>query len=97
MQVLSQWGSRHFVGLGGYMLFALTVLLNLDAMIALPIAGLVAGLAAIPTAFVGIPLARAIFRHWHLGGHGSVSPRAGAATSHSAAARGISSARIGDE
>jgi branched-chain amino acid transport system permease protein len=45
-------GQQAFVGLGGYTLFALTVLFNLDAMLALPIAGLVAGLAAIPTAFV---------------------------------------------
>jgi branched-chain amino acid transport system permease protein len=45
-------GQQAFVGLGGYLLFAFTVLANVDAMIALPIAGLVAGVVAVPTAFV---------------------------------------------
>jgi branched-chain amino acid transport system permease protein len=40
------------VGLGGYVLFALTLLFNMDAMPAIPIAGIVTGLVAIPTAFV---------------------------------------------
>ena len=45
-------GQQAFVGLGGYVLFALTLLFNIDAMPAIPIAGLVIGLVAIPTAFV---------------------------------------------
>ncbi|MGZ3412085.1 MAG: branched-chain amino acid ABC transporter permease, partial [Xanthobacteraceae bacterium] len=45
-------GQQAFVGLGGYVLFAVTLLLNLDAMIALPIAGVVVGLVALPTSLV---------------------------------------------
>jgi branched-chain amino acid transport system permease protein len=45
-------GQQAFVGLGGYVLFALTLLFNMDAMPAIPLAGIVVGLVAIPTAFV---------------------------------------------
>ena len=45
-------GQQAFVGLGGYMLFAFTTLAHLDAMIALPLAGLVVGVVAVPTALV---------------------------------------------
>ena len=45
-------GQQAFVGLGGYVLFAATLLLNLDAMIALPIASVVVGLVALPTSLV---------------------------------------------
>ncbi|HVG52066.1 MAG TPA: branched-chain amino acid ABC transporter permease [Xanthobacteraceae bacterium] len=45
-------GQQSFVGLGGYVLFAFTILMDVDAMIAIPLAGIVVGIVAIPTAFV---------------------------------------------
>jgi branched-chain amino acid transport system permease protein len=45
-------GQQAFVGLGGYALFGFAILLGLHPLVALPLAALAAGLAAIPTAFV---------------------------------------------
>jgi len=45
-------GQQAFVGLGGYALFAPCVLLGLNPLLALPLAGLVSGAVAVPTAFV---------------------------------------------
>ena len=45
-------GQQAFVGLGGYLLFALTLLGGIDPLLAVPLAGVVAALFAVPTAFV---------------------------------------------
>lgn len=54
-------GQQAFVGLGGYTLFALTVMAGLDPLLAIVLAGLVAGLLALPTAFVVFRLSGAYF------------------------------------
>ena len=45
-------GQQAFVGTGAYLLFALTIFAELDPILAIILAGAVAGLCAIPTAFV---------------------------------------------
>jgi branched-chain amino acid transport system permease protein len=54
-------GQQAFVGLGGYLLFALTVILGLDPLLAIVLAGVLAGLIAIPTALVVFRLRGAYF------------------------------------
>jgi branched-chain amino acid transport system permease protein len=54
-------GQQTFVGLGGYLLFALTVMAGLDPLLAIPLTGLVAAVFAIPTAFVVFRLQGAYF------------------------------------
>ncbi len=54
-------GQQAFVGLGGYVLFALTVMAGLDPLIAIPFAGIAAAVFAIPTAFVVFRLNGAYF------------------------------------
>jgi branched-chain amino acid transport system permease protein len=54
-------GQQAFVGLGGYMLFALTVMAGLDPLLAIVLAGAIAGLLALPTAFVVFRLSGAYF------------------------------------
>jgi branched-chain amino acid transport system permease protein len=54
-------GQQTFVGLGGYLLFALTVMAGLDPLLAIPLAGLIAAVFAIPTAFVVFRLQGAYF------------------------------------
>ncbi len=45
-------GQQAFVGLGAYALFGLVILAGLDPLLAIPLAGVVAGVIAIPTSFV---------------------------------------------
>jgi branched-chain amino acid transport system permease protein len=45
-------GQQAFVGLGGYLLFALTIFGNVDPLLAIVLAGVVAGVFAIPTGLV---------------------------------------------
>ncbi len=54
-------GQQTFVGLGGYLLFALTVMVGLDPLLAIPLAGIIAAVLAIPTAFVVFRLQGAYF------------------------------------
>jgi branched-chain amino acid transport system permease protein len=54
-------GQQAFVGLGGYMLFALTVMAGLDPLLAIVLAGGIVGLLALPTAFVVFRLHGAYF------------------------------------
>ena len=54
-------GQQTFVGLGGYLLFALTVMVGLDPLVAIPLAGIIAAVLAIPTAFVVFRLQGAYF------------------------------------
>jgi branched-chain amino acid transport system permease protein len=54
-------GQQAFVGLGGYALFALAILLGVHPLVALPLASLIAGLAAVPTAFIVFRLRGAYF------------------------------------
>ena len=54
-------GQQTFVGLGGYLLFALANIMGLDPLLAIVIAGLIAGLCALPTAFVVFRLRGAYF------------------------------------
>jgi branched-chain amino acid transport system permease protein len=54
-------GQQAFVGLGGYMLFALTVFAGLDPLLAILAAGIVAALCALPTALVVFRLRGAYF------------------------------------
>ena len=54
-------GQQAFVGLGGYLLFALTIHAGIDPLLAILLAGLLAGLLALPTAFVVFRLQGAYF------------------------------------
>ncbi len=54
-------GQQAFVGLGGYLLFALTIGANLDPLVAIVLAGILAAIFAIPTAFVVFRLRGAYF------------------------------------
>lgn len=54
-------GQQAFVGLGGYMLFALTVITGLDATLAIVLAGAITALCAVPTAFIVFRLRGAYF------------------------------------
>ena len=54
-------GQQAFVGLGAYLLFALTIFGNLDPILAIVLAGGFAGLCAVPTAFVVFRLRGAYF------------------------------------
>jgi branched-chain amino acid transport system permease protein len=54
-------GQQAFVGLGAYLLFALTIFGNLDPILAIILAGGFAGLCAVPTAFVVFRLRGAYF------------------------------------
>jgi branched-chain amino acid transport system permease protein len=54
-------GQQTFVGLGGYLLFALTVIAGLDPLLAILLAGIIAAVLAIPTAFVVFRLQGAYF------------------------------------
>jgi len=54
-------GQQAFVGLGGYLLFALTIMAGLDPLVAIVLAGVIAGLLALPTAFVVFRLRGAYF------------------------------------
>ena len=54
-------GQQAFVGLGGYMLFALTLFAGLDPLLAIPLAGLVCAAFALPTALIVFRLRGAYF------------------------------------
>jgi branched-chain amino acid transport system permease protein len=54
-------GQQTFVGLGGYLLFALTVIAGFDPLLAIPLSGLIAAAFAVPTAFVVFRLHGAYF------------------------------------
>jgi branched-chain amino acid transport system permease protein len=54
-------GQQAFVGLGGYLLFALTLLGGINPLLAIPVAGLVSALFALPTAFIVFRLRGAYF------------------------------------
>lgn len=54
-------GQQAYVGLGGYMLFALAALAGVPPLLALPLAGIIAAIIAIPTAFVAFRLSGAYF------------------------------------
>jgi branched-chain amino acid transport system permease protein len=54
-------GQQAFVGLGGYLLFALTVHAGLNALVAILLAGVIAGVLAFPTALVVFRLRGAYF------------------------------------
>ena len=54
-------GQQAFVGLGGYLLFALTLLGGINPLFAIPIAGLVSAVLALPTALIVFRLRGAYF------------------------------------
>ena len=54
-------GQQTFVGLGGYLLFALTVMVGLDPLAAILLSGIIAAVLAVPTAFVVFRLQGAYF------------------------------------
>ena len=54
-------GQQAFVGVGGYMLFTLTMFAGLPVLAALPLAGLLMGLLAFPTALVAFRLSGPYF------------------------------------
>ncbi|MBV8926250.1 MAG: branched-chain amino acid ABC transporter permease [Bradyrhizobium sp.] len=54
-------GQQAFVGLGGYLLFALTLRGEINPLLAIPIAGLVAAVLALPTALIVFRLREAYF------------------------------------
>jgi branched-chain amino acid transport system permease protein len=58
---LASTGQQAFVGLGGYALFALTIFFRIPPILAVPAAGIVAALLAVPTAWVIFRLKGAYF------------------------------------
>jgi branched-chain amino acid transport system permease protein len=54
-------GQQAFVGMGGYLLFASTIHLGIDALIAIPLCGLLVGAIALPTALIVFRLRGAYF------------------------------------
>ena len=54
-------GQQAFVGLGGYMLFTLTMFAGFPVLLALPLAGLLTGILAFPTAMVAFRLSGPYF------------------------------------
>lgn len=54
-------GQQAFVGLGGYLLFAFTLVAGLNSLLAIPLAGLVCALFALPTALIVFRLRGAYF------------------------------------
>ena len=54
-------GQQAFVGLGGYLLFALTLIGGVNPLLAIPIAGLISALLALPTALIVFRLRGAYF------------------------------------
>jgi branched-chain amino acid transport system permease protein len=54
-------GQQAFVGLGGYLLFALTLLAGIDPLLAIPIAGVACAIFALPTALIVFRLRGAYF------------------------------------
>src|SRR5215475_12764049 len=54
-------GQQAFVGLGGYLLFALTLLGGVNPLLAIPLAGLVSAMFALPTALIVFRLRGAYF------------------------------------
>jgi len=54
-------GQQAYVGLGGYMLFACTILFGVPPVLAIPIAGVIGALLAIPVAFLIFRLRGAYF------------------------------------
>jgi len=54
-------GQQAFVGLGGYLLFALTIMAGIDPLTAIVLAGLIAALFALPTALIVFRLRGAYF------------------------------------
>jgi branched-chain amino acid transport system permease protein len=54
-------GQQAFVGLGGYLLFAFTIMAGLDPLMAIALAGIVAAIFAVPTAFIVFRLQGAYF------------------------------------
>jgi branched-chain amino acid transport system permease protein len=54
-------GQQAYVGLGGYMLYALAVFLGVPALLTIPIAGIAAGIVAVPIAMLTFRLRGAYF------------------------------------
>jgi branched-chain amino acid transport system permease protein len=54
-------GQQAFVGLGGYLLFALTLMAGVDPLVAIVLAGATAAILAVPTAFIVFRLRGAYF------------------------------------
>jgi branched-chain amino acid transport system permease protein len=54
-------GQQAFVGLGGYLLFALTLLGGINPLLAIPLAGIISALFALPTALIVFRLRGAYF------------------------------------
>src|SRR3954469_5178975 len=54
-------GQQAFVGLGGYVLFAMTLIGGVNPLLAIPVAGIVAAVLALPTALIVFRLRGAYF------------------------------------
>ena len=65
-------GQQAYVGLGAYLLFALTILAGVPPLWAIPLAGLIAAVRVAAGRGADLPPARALFRHRHLGGRRGV-------------------------
>ena len=69
-------GQQAYVGLGAYLLFALTLLAGLPPLWAIPLAGVIAAVARGPGRGAAVPAARALFRDRDLDrGRGLSAPR----------------------
>jgi len=69
-------GQQAYVGFGVYIMVSVTIYLGVHPYFAIPLAGTLAVLLALP---VGVPFAGRLFCHWHLGGGGGVPVDCGAA------------------
>ena len=69
-------GQQAFVGLGGYVLFALIILGGVDPLLAIALAGLRRGALRVPDRLRRVPPARRLFRDRHLGGGRGLPPGA---------------------
>src|SRR5471032_878029 len=58
---LASIGQQAFVGLGGYLLFGLAILAGMPPLLTIPLAGLIAGLVAVPVALLIFRLKGAYF------------------------------------
>lgn len=64
-------GQQAYVGLGGYLFFALAMFTGVPVLAALPIAGLMVGLLY-PDGVGRFPAQGRLFRGWHLGHRGGL-------------------------
>ena len=59
-------GQQAYVGLGAYVLFACAIIAGISPLLAIPLAGIISAVVAIPVGGTGVPAARPLLRDRHL-------------------------------